>query len=220
LLGLAAVLYRARSSGSARDGVRETSSSPETSSAGAPLTAIAVLPFDDLSPGGDHAWLANGMAEELIEMLSRTEAFQVVARTSTQVAKAKGADIAAIGELLNVGSVVEGSVRSANDQLRVTVQLIRVADGYHLWSGRYDRKLDDVFAIQEEIGREVAEALRAELGVTDTHSWISRARYQPPDVRAYEMLRKGVELYSAFHDQESIRRAIDYFLEAIDIDPD
>jgi TolB-like protein/class 3 adenylate cyclase/Tfp pilus assembly protein PilF len=195
-------------------------SPPPTSASGPPLTAIAVLPFDDLSPGGDHAWLANGMAEELIEMLSRSEALQVVARTSATVAKEGGADIAAIGELLNVGSVVEGSVRRADEQLRVTVQLIRVADGYHLWSGRYDRTLDDVFAIQQEIGREVAEALRAELGIADTFSWLSRARYLPRDVRAYELVKKGVDLDPLAFDEASLRQAIDYFSKALEIDPD
>jgi serine/threonine protein kinase len=143
---------------------------------------------------GDHAWLAHGIAEELIEMLSLTEALQVVARTSAHAAKQTGANAGAIGALLNVGAIVEGSVRSAGDELRVTVQLIRVADGFHLWSGRYDETLEDVFAIQEEIGREVAEALRAELGVAaDTVSWLRRARYHPRDVRAYELGRKGVE---------------------------
>jgi TolB-like protein/Tfp pilus assembly protein PilF/predicted Ser/Thr protein kinase len=187
---------------------------------GPPLTAIAVLPFDDLSPGGDHGWLGNGMAEDLIEMLSRTETLQVVARTSSQIAKQRGADIPGIGKLLNVGSVVEGSVRSADGQLRVTAQLIRVADGYHLWSGRYDRKLDDVFAIQEQIGREIAEALRAELGVDDTYSWLRRARYQPPDVRAYQLVKKGVDLDPLAYTEETVRQQVEYYQQALEVDPD
>ena len=179
-----------------------------------------MLPFDDLSPGGDHEWLATGMAEELIEMLSRSEALQVVARTSAHVAKETGGDVPAIGALLNVGSVVEGSVRRSGEQLRVTVQLIRVADGYHLWSGRYDRRLDDVFAIQQEIGREVAEALRAEFGVEDSPSWLRNARYTTHDVRAYEFLKKGLDLLgpSSFEEEATIRQLIHNALEALEID--
>jgi len=189
----------------------------------APLTAIAVLPFDDLSPGGDHQWLANGMAEDLIEMLSRSQELQVVARTSARVAKQKAGDIPAIGALLNVGSVVEGSVRRAGEQLRVTVQLIRVKDGYHVWSGRYDRRFDDVLAIQEEIGREIAEALRAELGVAgDTFSWFRTARYTTRDVRAYELVKKGIDRLgrTSFQDEAPIRGLIHYCLEALDVDRD
>jgi adenylate cyclase len=211
---IAAVAYRAtRASGP------QASLASSTPPVGA-LTAIAVLPFDDLSPGGDQQWLASGMAEELIEMLSRTEALQVVARTSAQVAKQRGGDIPAIGKLLNVGSVVEGSVRHAGDDLRVTVQLIRVSDGYHLWSGRYDRRLDDVFAVQTEIGREVSEALRAELGVAmDTHSWLRAARYQPRDVRAYELVKRGVDRFPLAVDEKSIRPMLEDCLEALELDP-
>ncbi len=123
-----------------------------------PLTSIAVLPFDDMSPGGDQKWLADGMAEELIETLSRIEALRVPARTSAFALKGK--DIATVGAELRVGSVVEGSVRRSDDQLRVTAQLIRVSDGSHLWSARYDRKLSDVFEVQTEIARAIAEAIR------------------------------------------------------------
>jgi serine/threonine-protein kinase len=214
VIAVAALSYRAVSSTRPDDG--------DTAKGGAAdprLTAIAVLPFDDLSPGGDHEWLANGFAEELIEMLSRTEALRVAARTSAQVAKKKGADIAAIGELLGVGSVVEGSVRRAGEQLRVSAQLVRVADGYQLWTGSYDGKLDDVFATQEQIGREIAEALRAELGIADTFSWLTESRYLPRDVRAYELVKKGVDLDPLAFEEASLREAIDYFSQALEIDP-
>jgi adenylate cyclase len=186
---------------------------------GAPLTSIAVLPFDDMSPEGDQGWLADGMAEELIEMLSRIEQLRVIARTSTFAFKGEKVDIREVGQNLGVGSVVEGSVRRSGDQLRVTAQLIRVEDGTHLWSARYDRRLDDVFAIQGQIAREVAEAVRTELGVEDAPSWMQGGRYAPRDVRAYELVRKSSDLMWAFH-EEGVRRAIDLCLQAIEIDPD
>ncbi len=131
--------------------------------AGAPLSSIGVLPFEDMSPGGDQKWLADGMAEELIETLSRIEALRVPARTSAFALRGK--DIGTVGAELGVGSVVEGSARRSDDQLRVTAHLIRVSDGSHLWSARYDRKLADVFALQTEIARAIAEAVRGELGI-------------------------------------------------------
>jgi TolB-like protein len=106
------------------------------SPSGAPITAIAVLPFHDMSPAGDSAWLGDGMAEELIDALSRIEELRVIARTSAFAHRGK--DIATIAERLQVGAVVEGSVRRSGDQLRVTAQLIRVDDQSHLWSASYD----------------------------------------------------------------------------------
>jgi TolB-like protein/class 3 adenylate cyclase/Tfp pilus assembly protein PilF len=186
--------------------------------ASAPLTSIAVLPFDDLSPGSDQEWLAHGMAEELIESLSRVEELKVIARNSTLAMRGK--DVRLVGDQLNVGSVVEGSVRRSADQLRITAQLIRVEDGSHLWSARYDRPLDDVFAVQQEIAREVAEAVRSELGVGETWSTLARQRYAPSDVRAYELVRTGADLAYASFSEEGIRQSRTYYLRALEIDPD
>jgi TolB-like protein/class 3 adenylate cyclase/Flp pilus assembly protein TadD len=183
---------------------------------GAPLTSIAVLPFDDMSPGGDQKWLADGMAEELIETLSRIEALRVPARTSAFAMK--GRDIATVGAELRVGSVVEGSVRRSDDQLRVTAQLIRVSDGSHLWSARYDRKLADVFAIQSEIARAIAEAIRRELGIEYEVSWFQS--HEPSDVRAYELYKTGYHLMWPHLTEEGIRKGIEYFEQALALDPD
>jgi tetratricopeptide (TPR) repeat protein len=140
----------------------------------------------------------------------------------------RGRDIKTVGSELNVGSVVEGSVRRSGDELRITAQLIRVADGSHLWSGRYDRALADVFAIQAEIAREMAEALRAELGVDDPWSWVKEMRYRPRDVRAYELVLAGERImwrsaddatFEGFYTAEGIRKAIDYYERALEIDP-
>ncbi len=186
--------------------------------AGAPLTSIAVLPFDDMSPGGDSAWLANGMAEEVIETLSRISAFRVVARTSAEIAKRSGDDLDGIGRALQVGSLVEGSVRRSGDQLRITAQLIRVADASHLWSARYDRKLEDVFAVQREIARDIAEAIRVELGVRTSWSWLEREQYVPRDVHAYELVRRGWDLQLTLQ-QKDVLEAGELFREAIRLDP-
>ncbi len=182
----------------------------------APLTSLAVLPFDDLSPGGDQKWLADGMAEELIDALSRIEELRVIARTSAFAHR--GQDIASIGEKLQVGAVVEGSLRRSGDQLRVTAQLIRVADSSHLWSGSYNRELSDVFAIQHEVAIEVAEAVRTELGVSETLSWLIESRYSTQDVRAWELLKKAANRHGALT-EAGFRDAIDLELQALEIDP-
>jgi adenylate cyclase len=124
------------------------------------IYSIAVLPFADMSPGRDQDYLCEGLAEELINALTRIEGLRVVSRTASFQFRDPGADIRAIGNQLNVGTLLEGSVRKADDRLRVTVQLIEVASGYHRWSQRFDRQLDDVFAIQDEIAESVATSLR------------------------------------------------------------
>ncbi len=184
--------------------------------AGAPLTSIAVLPFDDMSPGGDQKWLADGMAEELIETLSRIDALRVLARTSAFALRGK--DIATVAKELRVGSVVEGSVRRSDDQLRVTAQLIRVSDGSHLWSARYDRKLSDVFATQSDIARAIAEAIRGELGI-EYESW--DRSHEPSDVRAYELVKKGWNaMWPDVANAEGVRKAIESYEQAVAIDPE
>jgi TolB-like protein len=185
---------------------------------GPPLSSIAVLPFEDMSPGGDQAWLANGMAEELIGALSRIKALRVIARTSSFAVRRE--DIQTVGAKLSVGSVVEGSVRRSGDDLRITAQLIRVADGSHLWSARYDRKLAEVFAIQSEIAWQIAEAVRSELGIEDLLPvWLRRQRYAPSDIRAYELVMTGVRLSTSLT-EAAIREAGEYYLQAVEIDPD
>jgi adenylate cyclase len=191
---------------------------PPTPSA-SPLTTIAVLPFDDLSPDADQAWLAGGMAEALIESLSRIEQLRVIARTSSEAAKTRGADIATLGERLRVGAIVEGSVLRSGDRIRVTAQLIRVDDESHLWSARYERNLDDVFAIQQEITGEISEAVRRQLGIEEW-SWFSTYRYTPKDVRAYEHMRRGFELGYSTYSEEALRKAEKHYLEALKIEPD
>ena len=125
--------------------------------------SIAVLPFADMSPERDQDYFCEGMAEEIINALTAVDGLQVASRTSAFQAKARDFDMAEIGARLQVGAVLEGSVRKAGNRLRVTAQLINVSDGYHLWSARYDREMDDVFAVQDEIARAVVDKLRVKL---------------------------------------------------------
>jgi adenylate cyclase len=124
------------------------------------ISAIAVLPFADMSPDRDQDYLCEGLAEELINALTHVDGLRVVSRTASFQFRGTGADIREIGRQLCVGTLLEGSVRKADDRLRVTVQLVEVASGYHRWSQRFDRRLDDVFAIEDEIAESVATSLR------------------------------------------------------------
>jgi adenylate cyclase len=122
--------------------------------------AIAVLPFMDMSPDRDQDYFCEGLAEELIDALTHVDGLRVAARSSSFQFRQSGMDLREVGRMLGVDSIVEGSVRRAGDQLRVTVQLIDVATGYHKWSQRFERKVGDVFAMQDEIAASVATTLR------------------------------------------------------------
>src|SRR5215470_1676562 len=124
------------------------------------LSAIAVLPFADMSPARDQDYLCEGIAEELINALTHVDGLHVASRTASFQFRDSGADVQEVGRKLGVGALLEGSVRKADDRLRVTVQLIETATGYHRWSQRFDRMLDDVFAIEDEIAETVATSLR------------------------------------------------------------
>jgi eukaryotic-like serine/threonine-protein kinase len=146
---------------------RELIQSLQAAAAAAPVArrvAVAVLPFVDMSQGKDQDYFCEGMAEEIISALSMIPSLHVAARTSTFQFKGAQQDVRRIGQTLNVDKVVEGSVRTAGNRLRVTAQLVSVDDGYRVWSERYDRQMEDVFTIQDEIARSVAEALAGQLG--------------------------------------------------------
>src|SRR5260370_12718514 len=125
--------------------------------------SIAVLPFINMSADTENEFFADGITEEIINALSQIERLHVAARTSSFFFQGKQPDMRQVGKQLNVRTVVEGCVRKAGDRLRITAQLGNVADGYHLWSQRYDRELKDVFAIQDEIARSIAERLKLSL---------------------------------------------------------
>ena len=127
------------------------------------ISTIAVLPFTDMSPARDQDYLCEGLAEEIINALTRLDGLRVVSRTASFQFRASGMDVRDVGRQLNVGALLEGSVRKSGKQLRVTVQLIDVESGYHYWSERFDRELQDVFAVQDEIAAAVATNLRGSM---------------------------------------------------------
>lgn len=125
--------------------------------------SIAVLPFVNRSQDADDEYFAEGLADELLNVLTKIRGLRVVARSSAFTFKGKGATVAEVGRALNVATVLEGSVRKAGNRLRISVQLVKVADGYHLWSERYDRTLEDIFAVQDDVAQSVVKELRATL---------------------------------------------------------
>jgi TolB-like protein len=127
------------------------------------VPSIAVLPFVDMSPQKDQGYFTDGLAEDLINALTQIKELRVAARTSSFCFRGKELDIREIGTKLNVEAVLEGSVQKAGDRLRITAQLIDVANGFHLWSDRFDREMKDVFAIQDEISEAIVNTLAAKL---------------------------------------------------------
>jgi adenylate cyclase len=143
-----------------RDTPAPAARAPEPAALASSQPAIAVLPFMDMSPGRDQDYFCEGLAEELIDALTHVDGLRVACRSSSFQFRGAGVDLREVGRQLGVDSIVEGSVRRAGDQLRITVQLIDVATGYHKWSQRFERTLGDVFVIQDEIAAQVATILR------------------------------------------------------------
>jgi len=161
--------------------------SQDPAPANIPPKSIAVLPFRNLSEDKDNAFFADGIQEELLNLLSKVPQLQVAARTSSLSFKGKPIEIPEIARKLHVANVLEGSVRKSGDQLRITAKLIRAAEGYHLWSETYDRKLDDVFKIQDEIAGEVVKQLKVTLlGAKPT--------VRETDPKAYMLYLQAVQL--------------------------
>ncbi len=151
-------------------------------------SSVAVLPFADLSAGGGQEYFSDGVAEELISALAKVEGLRVAARTSSFRFKETTEDVRTIGKLLNVGAVLEGSVRSEGDRVRITVQLVDATDGFQIWSDVYDRELADIFAVQEEIARTIVDRLRVEL-LGEMQPTLVRGHTE--ELEAYTLYLKG-----------------------------
>jgi TolB-like protein/Tfp pilus assembly protein PilF len=169
--------------------------------------SIAVLPFANISGKADENYFSDGMTEELLNVLAKVPQLKVVARTSVFQFKDKGGDIREIGRKLGVTNIVEGSVRRDGPDVRITAQLVRVADGFHIWSETYDRKLEKVFALQDEIAQRIGAALKVSLGVS-----APVAARAPIDPEAYDKYLKGRALLRQRSDLPS---AIAHFKEAV-----
>ena len=193
-----------------------SSHSPEKSYIPAvPVNSIAVLPFLNMSNDPEQEYFSEGMAEEIINSLTHVPDLKVAGRMSSFHLKGKNESIKEVGEKLGVNSILEGSIRKQGNRLRITVQLINVEDGFHLWSEKYDREMNDIFAIQDEIALSITEKLQIVLLKKDRDK-ITKSHTQNPE--AYELYLKG-----RFHLNRrgaSILSAIQYFQKAIDTDPD
>ena len=199
-------------SGTTPPGTAPTVSAAQTPAAG---KSIAVLPFVNMSADPENEYFTDGIAEEIINALTKVQALRVASRTSAFAFKGKSEDIGEIGRKLKVATVLEGSVRKAGNKLRVTAQLVNVADGYHLWSERYDRQLEDVFAIQDEIAENIVRALRVVLSDAE-----QRAIEQAPaaDIEAYDYYLRGRQFFHQFR-RTSIQFARRMFERAMEADP-
>jgi len=179
-----------------------------------PTKSIAVLPFVNMSNDQENVYFADGLTEEILSRLAEVRDLKVPGRTSSFVFKNKNRDLREVGSALGVANVLEGSVRKSGDRLRITAQLIRTQDGYRLWSQAFDRKLDDVFAIQEEIARAIASALSVQLnlGVSE------KAQKPTQDMQAYGSYLEARTLITR-RDTENLRRAITLLEGAVQRDP-
>ncbi len=178
--------------------------------------SIAVLPFTDLSPKKDQEYFCDGLAEEIINALNKIKDLRVVARTSAFSFKGKELDISKVGKQLNVDTVLDGSVRKAGNRLRITAQLINIIGDYHLWSEKYDRDMEDIFAIQDDISQAIVTKLKIKL-IGDERALLTK-RYTE-NLKAYHLYLKGRHFWNK-RTKQSLKQSIGYFQQAIKIDPD
>ena len=177
------------------------------------LETIAVLPFVDMSQEGDNEYFSDGLTEELLNILAKIKELRVAGRTSSFAFKGKNEDLRSIGEKLNVRTILEGSVRKDDERnrVRITAQLVNVENGYHLWSETYNRDLNDIFAIQEEIARKVADALKVTLLGEDEARIAAQA---VTDLSAYDLYLRGLQQMN-IHSYASLSEAVTTFEKAI-----
>ena len=178
--------------------------------------SIAVLPFMNMSDDSGAGHFSDGLADTVLHKLAQIQTLRVVARNSSFQFRGQNVDIREVGNQLNVATILEGSVQAAGNQIRVTAQLIDVANGYHLWSGNFDRELDDVFAIQDEIAEEVVAALQVSLGDEDAARLARRDTDNVDAFREYSIALREMDEFSF----ESLDRAVEHLDRALEIDPD
>jgi TolB-like protein len=175
--------------------------------------SIAVLAFEDLSADGDQAYFAEGLSEEILNVLAKVPDLKVAGRTSSFAFRGKDKDLREIGELLNVAHILEGSIRKSGNKIRVTAQLIKASDGFHLFSETYDRELSDIFALQDEISASIAAAMLSEIVGTETVAAVART-----DNETYELyLLARQRIHS--RDPDAMNEAMAMLDRALEIDP-
>lgn len=195
--------------------VAPVSTAVVVAAASATRDSIAVLPFVNMSADTENEYFTDGITEEIINALAQIEDLHVVARSSAFSFKGKHIDPRVVGEQLNVRTILEGSVRRADNRLRIAAQLINAADGYHLWSERYDREMKDVFEIQDEIARSIAERLKVGLEGGGQEPLV---RAGTKNLEAYQLYLKGRALL--YRRGSGIPRAVECFERAVKLDPE
>src|SRR5207253_1255407 len=193
--------------------VRPRSTSP--SAATISNKSIAVLPFDNLSGDPQNAYFSEGVQDEILTRLAKIAELKVISRTSTQRFKSAPNDLRQIAQQLGVENILEGSVQKANDQVRVNVQLINALTDAHLWADTYDRKLTDIFAVETEIAKAIADTLQAKLTGSEQHVIAARPT---ESTEAHELYLKGRYFWNK-RTGNDLKKSIDYFQQAIAVDP-
>src|SRR5437868_6651244 len=176
-----------------------------------PDKSNAVLPFADLSEAKDQEYFCDGISEEILDGLARVDGLRVVGRTSSFSFKGKNANVSEVGKKLNVASVLEGTLRREGNRVRITAELVNTRNGFHLWSETYERELQGVFAVQDEITRSIVEALKVKLAV-------SLPAHEQRNPEAYELYLQGL-FFSNKSSEADLRRALSFFQGAIEKDP-
>ncbi|MFZ3374507.1 MAG: tetratricopeptide repeat protein [Chthoniobacterales bacterium] len=194
---------------------RYSAENKTASSSGISNKSIAVLPFDNLSRDPDNAYFTEGVEDEILTRLAKVADLKVISRTSTQHFKSAPENLPAIAKQLGVANILEGSVQKAADQVRVNVQLISAMTGAHLWADTYDRKLTDIFAVESDIAKSIAETLQAKLTGSAEQVLASKSTENP---QAHELYLKGRYFWNR-RTGENLKRAADYFQQAIGKDP-
>jgi TolB-like protein/Tfp pilus assembly protein PilF len=194
---------------------KNASAQPPPTGSAIPEKSIAVLPFDNLSRDPDNAYFAEGVQDEILTRLAKVADLKVVSRTSTQHFKSSPDNLPQIAKQLGVMHVLEGSVQKSNDQVRVNVQLINALTDAHLWADTYDRKLTDIFAVESDIAKTIANTLQAKLTGSEKIAITTKPTENP---EAHELYLKGRYFWNR-RTAENLKKAADYFQQAIDKDP-
>src|SRR6266513_1320170 len=179
--------------------------------AGGPEESIAVLPFMDLSQAKDQEYFCDGMSEEILDALAKVDGLRIVARTSSFAFKGKNPDVSEVGKKLHVENLVEGSVRRDGNRVRISAQLITARNGLQLWSETYERELQGVFALQDEITRAIVDALKIKLA-------ISLPAHEQHNTEGYDLYLQGL-YFSNKGSEEDLRRALSFFQRSLEKDP-
>ena len=176
--------------------------------------SIAVLPFTNMSSDPEQEFFSDGISEEIINMLAQVPGLKVAGRTSSFSFRGKNMDMREIGEKLNVNHILEGSVRKSGSKIRITAQLVKVSDGYHLYSEKFDRELEDIFDIQDEIALAILNAIKMKLFDAEKRNVLKR---YTDNTEAYQLYLQGRFHLNQFSGAEAIEKGIKYYEEAIKI---